>query len=52
MYKMIIADDEPSTRQGIRTAVNWSLLDIEIVAEAANGGRKHWIWCGHSIQIS
>ncbi len=37
MYKMIIADDEPSTRQGIRTAVNWSLLDIEIVAEAANG---------------
>ncbi|NLO35132.1 MAG: response regulator [Clostridiaceae bacterium] len=37
MYKMIIADDEPSTRQGIRTAINWSLLDIEIVAEAANG---------------
>lgn len=37
MFKMIIADDEPTTRQGIRTAINWSLLDIEIIGEAANG---------------
>lgn len=37
MYKMIIADDEPLTRQGIRECVNWSLMDIEIVAEASNG---------------
>ena len=37
MYKMIIADDEPTTRDGIRTAINWPLLDIEIIGEAANG---------------
>lgn len=37
MFKMIIADDEPLTRQGIRESVNWSLMDIEIVAEASNG---------------
>jgi two-component system response regulator YesN len=37
MFKMIIADDEPATRQGIRTAINWPMLDIEIIGEAANG---------------
>lgn len=39
MYKMFIADDEPATRQGIRTAINWSLLDIEIVGEAGDGSQ-------------
>ncbi|MDW7659252.1 MAG: response regulator, partial [Bacillota bacterium] len=37
MFKMIVADDEPATRQGIRTAINWPMLDIEIIGEAANG---------------
>ena len=37
MYKMVIVDDEPATRQGIRTALNWSLFDIQIVGEASNG---------------
>lgn len=37
MYKMIIVEDEPATMEGIRTAVNWSLLDITICAEATNG---------------
>jgi len=37
MYKLIIVDDEPATRQGIKSAVNWEMLDIEIVGEATNG---------------
>ena len=37
MYKLVIVDDEPATRQGIRTALNWSLLNIEIAGEASNG---------------
>lgn len=37
MFRMIVADDEPSTLQGIRTAINWSMLDVEIIAEAENG---------------
>ena len=37
MYKLVIVDDEPATRQGIRTALNWSLFDIEIAGEASNG---------------
>ena len=37
MYKLVIVDDEPATRQGIRTALNWALFDIEIAGEASNG---------------
>jgi len=37
MYKMIIVEDEPLARLGIRTTVNWSQYGIEIVAEASNG---------------
>lgn len=37
MYKMIIADDEPHTRERLCSSVNWELMDIEIVGEASNG---------------
>lgn len=37
MIKMIIADDEPTIRKGIRTSIDWSKEGIEIAAEAANG---------------
>lgn len=37
MYRLLIVDDEPHTRQQIRNAVNWALMDVEIAGEAANG---------------
>jgi two-component system response regulator YesN len=37
MYKMLLIEDEPATLEGIKTAVNWSLLDIFICGEATNG---------------
>lgn len=36
-YRVLIVDDEPFVRRGIRGAVNWNELGIEMVAEAANG---------------
>ena len=37
MYKMLLVEDEPATINGIKTAVNWKLLDITICGEASNG---------------
>lgn len=37
MYKMVIVDDSELTRRGIRTSVNWNMMDIDIVGEAADG---------------
>ncbi len=37
MYKLLIVDDEPNTREGISSAVNWSKLNIELVGTASDG---------------
>lgn len=37
IYRMLIVDDEPATRHGLRTAVNWSLMHVEIVGEGRDG---------------
>ncbi len=37
MYRILIVDDEPLVRRGIKKSVNWNELGIEMVAEAANG---------------
>ena len=37
MYKMIVVDDSETTRQGIRASVNWEVMDVRIVGEAADG---------------
>lgn len=37
MIKLMIVDDEPVIRKGIVTVVDWKALDIQVVAEAANG---------------
>lgn len=36
-YRVLIVDDEPFVRRGIRRSVNWNELGIEMVAEASNG---------------
>lgn len=35
--KVLIADDEPLVRQGLKAIVDWSKYDMEVVADAANG---------------
>ncbi|WP_040950278.1 response regulator transcription factor [Gorillibacterium massiliense] len=37
MYKVVIVDDEPSIREGLRTIVGWEDYGFEVVGAAANG---------------
>ncbi|NQX69189.1 response regulator [Paenibacillus alba] len=37
MWKLLIADDEPRIRNGLRKTLPWSEMGIEVVAEAENG---------------
>jgi len=37
LWKVLIADDEPIIREGIRYSVNWDRLNMEVVAEAEDG---------------
>ncbi len=37
MLSMIIADDDVMARETIRDAIDWAAMDIEIIAEAADG---------------
>lgn len=37
MYRLIIADDEKVVLNGIRNAIHWDRLDIEVAATAENG---------------
>lgn len=36
-YKLLIIDDEPLVRFGLRSTINWSEYHIEVVGEASNG---------------
>lgn len=37
MYRVLIADDEPIIREGIREAMDWAALGMEVVGEAEDG---------------
>ncbi|MFW6035318.1 MAG: response regulator transcription factor [Halothermotrichaceae bacterium] len=37
MFNMVIVDDEPTIRKGIKNSIDWDKYDINISAEAANG---------------
>ncbi|MCB2355871.1 response regulator transcription factor [Clostridium estertheticum] len=37
MYKLLIADDEPRIRRGLRNALDWNEINIEVVGEAEDG---------------
>ncbi|WP_091224708.1 response regulator [Paenibacillus sp. BC26] len=37
MYKLLIVDDEPTVRTGLRTYFNWSSYGIEVIGEADDG---------------
>ncbi|MDR6723480.1 two-component system response regulator YesN [Paenibacillus amylolyticus] len=36
-YRVLIADDEPIIREGIRDAIDWATLGMEVVGEAEDG---------------
>lgn len=37
MYKLLIVDDEPLVQVGIKSMLNWSELNIEVIGTAVNG---------------
>lgn len=37
MYKVVIVDDEPIIRKGIRSVINWEQLGCEVCGEAGDG---------------
>ncbi|WP_165000765.1 response regulator [Xylanivirga thermophila] len=37
MFKMLLVEDEPVTLEGIKSSINWSMMDIYICGEATNG---------------
>lgn len=51
MWKVIIADDEPIIREGIREAINWEALNMEVVAEAEDGEEALELAIQHEVEI-
>lgn len=37
MLKLLIVDDEPVVRRGLRTVIDWSMFDCKLCGEASNG---------------
>ena len=37
MYRVIIVDDEPVIRRGLRETIEWDALGLEVAGEAADG---------------
>ena len=37
MYQVLIVDDEPFVRQGLKVVVDWEAYGFHIAAEARNG---------------
>lgn len=37
MIKVVIVDDEPKLRQGLRTLIPWESLGFTVIATAGNG---------------
>ncbi|WP_373231007.1 response regulator [Cohnella sp.] len=51
MWKVIIADDEPIIREGIREAIDWKALGMEVVAEAEDGEEALELAIQHEVEI-
>lgn len=37
MFKVLIIDDEEIIREGLRTVINWDMLDCRVIGEASDG---------------
>lgn len=52
VYRVLIADDEPIIREGIRDAVDWASLGMEVVAEAEDGEEALELALGRKADIA
>lgn len=50
-WKVLIADDEPIIREGVRMAIDWSKLHMEVVAEAEDGEEALELAIRHQVDI-
>jgi two-component system response regulator YesN len=51
IWKVLIADDEPIIREGIHMAVDWTLMSMEVVAEAEDGEEALELAEQHQVDI-
>ncbi len=51
MYKLLIVEDEKSTREGLRDCVDWQLYNVGEVFDACNGKEAIEILVNNSIDI-
>ncbi|GAB2695413.1 response regulator [Paenibacillus thermoaerophilus] len=51
MYRVLIVDDEPEIRTGLRMKVDWERLGLEVADEAANGAEAHRLLSETDIDI-
>ena len=51
LWKILIADDEYIIREGIRAAVAWAELNMEVVAEAEDGEEALELALKHQVNI-
>jgi two-component system, response regulator YesN len=50
-WNVLIADDEPIIREGIRESVDWQELDMKVVAEAEDGEEAFELAIEYSVDI-
>lgn len=51
MYRVILAEDEPLMRMGIKSMVNWEALDMRVVAECSDGAEAWAAYEMHSPDL-
>lgn len=51
MYSVLIVDDEPEIRQGLRLKIDWESLGLSIVGEAGNGAEAAAWLTNHPVDI-
>ncbi|QMV43158.1 response regulator transcription factor [Cohnella cholangitidis] len=50
-WKVLIADDEPIIREGLREAVDWQAIGLEVVAEAEDGEEALELAIKHQVDV-
>lgn len=51
IWNVLIADDEPIIREGIRNSIDWSALQMNVIAEAEDGEEAIELSLMHSVDI-
>ncbi|WP_248927087.1 response regulator transcription factor [Paenibacillus hamazuiensis] len=51
MYQVLIVDDEPEIRQGLRLKADWERLGFRVASEAANGAEALDVLAGAAVDV-